>query len=141
MPAASAASTALMFTDGYVELCGIIDPAGDNESLGRFLPPGGPVVARAAHLGLTTHAAWQAAGLGPGEVTDDERTMEPDLELRCKDVLREGLRRLVACRCSPARISTPSVCAARKWLGHPNGARAIARSRSWSKSRRLSSTP
>ena len=65
-----------------------------------------------------------AAGLGPGEVADDGRTMEPDLELRCKDVLLEpaatgGVPLFACAHLDPERLRRP------EWLGHPNGARAI----------------
>ena len=53
----------LMFADGYVELCGIIDPAGDSDSLGRFLAAGEGLwsVALRTTDPEGTHAAWRAA--------------------------------------------------------------------------------
>jgi catechol 2,3-dioxygenase-like lactoylglutathione lyase family enzyme len=116
----------LMFADGYVELCGIIDPAGDSDNLGRFLAAGEGLWSLALRTTDPegTHAAWRAAGLGPGAVADDERTMEPDLELRCKDVMLNlgatGDVPLFACApLDPERLRRP------EWLDHPNGARAI----------------
>ena len=75
----------LMFADDHVELCGIVDPAGDSESLGRFLAAGEGLWALALRTTdpEATQAAWQAAGLGPAAVVDDGRSLEPNLELRC----------------------------------------------------------
>jgi catechol 2,3-dioxygenase-like lactoylglutathione lyase family enzyme len=116
----------LMFADDYVELCGIIDPAGDSESLARFLAAGEGLWSLALRTTDPegTHAAWQAAGLGPAAVADNGRTMEPDLELRCKDVMLEvaatgGVPLFACAHHDPERLRRP------EWLGHPNGARAI----------------
>ncbi|HLT00533.1 MAG TPA: VOC family protein [Geminicoccaceae bacterium] len=116
----------LVFADGYVELCGIVDPAGDSESLARFLAAGEGLWSLALRTTDPegTHAAWRAAGLDPAEVADDGRTFEPDLELRCKDVMLEtaatgGVPLFACAHLEPERMRRP------EWLGHPNGARAI----------------
>jgi catechol 2,3-dioxygenase-like lactoylglutathione lyase family enzyme len=116
----------LMFAEDYVELCGIIDPAGDSDSLGRFLAAGEGLWSLALRTTDPegTHAAWRAAGLDPGVVEDDGRTMEPGLELRCKDVMLEtavtgGVPLFACAHLEPERLRRP------EWLGHPNGARAI----------------
>ena len=55
----------LMFADGYVELCGIIDPAGDSESLGRFLAAGEGLWSLALRTcGSRSHPCGMAGG-GP----------------------------------------------------------------------------
>ena len=116
----------LMFADGYVELCGVIDPAGDSETLGRFLAAGEGLWSLALRTmdPEGTHAAWQAAGLDPAEVADDGRTIEPDLELHCTDVMLEsastgGVPLFACAHREPELLHRP------EWLRHPNGARGI----------------
>jgi hypothetical protein len=116
----------LMFAEDYVELCGIIDPAGDSDSLGRFLAAGEGLWSLALRTTDPegTQAAWHAAGLGPATVADDGRMMAPDLELHCKDVMLEaaaigGVPLFACAQLEPERLRRP------EWLGHPNGARAI----------------
>jgi catechol 2,3-dioxygenase-like lactoylglutathione lyase family enzyme len=116
----------LMFAEDHVELCGIIDPAGDSDSLGRFLAAGEGLwsIALRTTDPAGTQAAWRAAGLGPAAVADDGRTMAPDLELHCKDVMLEaaatgGVPLFACAQLEPERLRRP------EWLGHPNGARAI----------------
>lgn len=116
----------LMFGDDHVELCGIVDPAGDSESLARFLAAGEGLWALALRTADPegTQEAWQLAGLEPAAVGEHERTMEPDVELRCKDVMLEpaatgGLPLFACAQLEPERRRRP------EWLDHPNGARAI----------------
>jgi catechol 2,3-dioxygenase-like lactoylglutathione lyase family enzyme len=115
----------LMFAEDHVELCGIVDPAGDSESLARFLATGEGLWALALRTADAdgTLAAWQAAELGP-VIADNERVLEPDLAVRCKDVLLEpgatgGVPLFACAQLDPTRLRRP------EWLGHPNGARAI----------------
>lgn len=116
----------LMFADGYVELRGIVDPAVHDQSLAQFLAAGEGLFALA--LGSTdpeaTGAAWRAAGLAPATVADCGRVIEPDLELRCRDVSlaveATGGVPLYACaHVDPGALRRP------EWLAHPNGAIAI----------------
>ena len=116
----------LMFADDHVELCGVVDPAGDSEELARFLATGEGLWALALRTSDPegTYAGWRASGLDPAAIAEDARTIEPDLELRCKDVVLDpaatGGVPLFACAAlDPDGLRRP------EWLGHPNGARAI----------------
>jgi hypothetical protein len=116
----------LVFADDHVELCGVIDPAGDSEDLARFLAAGEGLWALALRTADPegTYAAWQASGLAPEAVADDVRTVEPDMEVRCRDVALDlrntsGVPLFACAPLEPERLRRP------EWLGHPNGARAI----------------
>jgi catechol 2,3-dioxygenase-like lactoylglutathione lyase family enzyme len=115
----------LMFADDHVELCGIVDPAVGSEVLERFLAAGEGLWTLALRTAdpEATYAAWQAAGLDP-TLADDGRVIEPDLELRCRDVLlgtkaTSGVPLFACAHDQPERLRRP------EWQGHPNGARAI----------------
>ena len=116
----------LMFADDHVELCGVVDPAGDSEDLARFLATGEGLWALALRTvdPEGTYAAWQASGLEPAAVAEDARTIEPDIELRCIDVTlgptaTSGIPLFACAPLDPERLRRP------EWLRHPNGAKAI----------------
>jgi hypothetical protein len=116
----------LMFADDYVELCGIVDPAGDTEDLARFLATGEGLWALALRTldPDATYAAWQASGLRPAAVAEDARTIDPDVEVRSMDVRLD----LAATSGVPLFASAPfdlEPLRRPEWLRHPNGARAI----------------
>jgi catechol 2,3-dioxygenase-like lactoylglutathione lyase family enzyme len=117
----------LIFEGDYVELCGIVDPAEGSESLERFLAAGEGLWALALRTAdpHATHAAWQEAGLAPAAVAENGRVVEPDLELRCRDVMLDAAATsgVPLFACAPER---PERLRRREWLGHPNGARGIA---------------
>jgi catechol 2,3-dioxygenase-like lactoylglutathione lyase family enzyme len=117
----------LVFVEDHVELCGVIDPAGDSEDLARFLATGEGLWALALRTidPEATYAAWHASGLDPATVAEDVRTIEPDIELRCKDVTLDltatnGVPLFACAPLDAERLRHP------EWLRHPNGARAIA---------------
>jgi catechol 2,3-dioxygenase-like lactoylglutathione lyase family enzyme len=116
---------ALMFADDHVALCGIVDPAEGSEALERFLAAGEGLWTLALSTADLdgTYRAWQAAGLDP-VVTENARMIEPDLELRCRDVVLDakatiGVPLLACAHDQPERLRRP------EWQGHPNGARGI----------------
>ena len=127
----------LMFADDYVELCGVVDHAGDTEDLARFLATGEGLWALALRTldPDATYAAWQASGLKPAAVAEDARTIDPDVELRSKDVLLDltATSGVPLFACAPLDLEPlrrPSGC------GTPTARGRSARSPWWSRSRR-----
>ena len=116
----------LVFADDHVELCGIVDPAEGSESLERFLAAGEGLWALALRTAdpHATHAAWEEAGLAPAAVAENGRVMEPDLEIRCQDVMLDAAATsgVPLFACAPFE---PERLRRQEWLGHPNGARGI----------------
>ncbi len=116
----------LMFADDHVELCGIVDPAEGSESLERFLAAGEGLWQLALRTAdpHATHAAWQAAGLAPAAVAENGRLMQPDLEIRCQDVMLDAAvtSGVPLFACAPQQ---PERLRRGEWLRHPNGVRGI----------------
>ena len=123
------ANYCIMFPDDYVELLGIVDPAGFTNDLDRFLEEREGLLSLAlASTDLdATRAAWLAAGLQPAEPRALGRLLEADgatINLR--------FRNLLLPRAATAGISvfalehlTPEPMRRPAWLAHPNGALAL----------------
>jgi len=121
------ANYCLMFPQDYVELLGIVDPESFTNNLDRFLERREGLLSLALYSDdpEATHAAWQAAGLAPNEVGDLGRLLEPDTELRFKNVMLApaaagGLSMFACSHLTPEPMRRP------EWLEHPNGAVGIA---------------
>jgi catechol 2,3-dioxygenase-like lactoylglutathione lyase family enzyme len=121
------ANHCIMFERDYLELLGIVDPKQFTNQLDTFLEDGEGLMSIA--LGTpdpeATHAAWTAATLQPAAIAELGRRIEPDLELRFKNVMVPGEAtggvRLFGCAAlTPERMRRPD------WLIHPNGAVAIS---------------
>jgi catechol 2,3-dioxygenase-like lactoylglutathione lyase family enzyme len=116
----------LLFADDHVELCGIVDPAEGSESLERFLAAGEGLWSLALRTAdpHATHAAWAEAGLAPAAVAESGRIMEPDLEIRCHDVVLHAAATsgVPLFACAPHQ---PERLRREEWLDHPNGAFGI----------------
>ena len=105
-----------MFADDYVELCGIVDPAGRHRGSRSLSGHGrGTVGAGAAHhrSGATRRHGRRPAW--PAAVAEDGRTIDPDVELRSKDVMLDltatGGVPLFACApLDPEPLRRPSGC-------------------------------
>jgi catechol 2,3-dioxygenase-like lactoylglutathione lyase family enzyme len=115
----------LMFADDHVELCGIVDPAEGREDLQRFLAAGEGLWTLALRTADpdATHAAWRAAGLEPS-VAESGRVIEPDLEVRCRQVMLDA-KATVGVPLFACALNQPERLRRREWQAHPNGARAI----------------
>ncbi len=121
------ANHCIMFEHDYVELLGIVDAKQFTNQLDSFLEGGEGLMSIA--LGTrdadATYAAWQAATLKPAAVAELGRRMEPDLELRFKNVMvpneaTGGLRMFACAALNPELMRRPD------WLSHPNGSIAIS---------------
>jgi catechol 2,3-dioxygenase-like lactoylglutathione lyase family enzyme len=121
------ANYCLMFEGGYLELLGIVDPEKFTNDLDRFLAEREGLLALALRSGdaAATRAAWQTAGLAPGEVAALGRRLEPDTELRFENVMLapEATGGVPLFACAPL---TPGPMRRPEWLAHPNGVRGIA---------------
>lgn len=123
------ANYCVMFGDDYLELLGVVDPAGFTNGLDRMLE------AREGLLGIAlgsrdaagTHAAWAAAGLAPAAPRELGRALEAGegpLDLRFRNVMlgtdaTAGLSLFACEHLTPELLRRPA------WLAHPNGARRI----------------
>lgn len=121
------ANYCLMFEGDYIELLGIVDPGSDTNNLDRFLErrEGMMSVALRTTDPDGTRAAWQAAGLDPSDVGDFGRRLEPDTELRFKNVMLApeaagGIPMFACAHLTPEGMRTPD------WLAHDNGALGLA---------------
>jgi catechol 2,3-dioxygenase-like lactoylglutathione lyase family enzyme len=121
------ANYCIMFPNDYLELLGIVDPSKFTNDLDRFLEDREGLMALALRSSDPegTHAGWRGAGLGPEAVADLSRLLEPDIELRFRNVMlpsrATGDVPLFAC----AHL-TPEPMRRPEWLEHPNGAIGIA---------------
>ena len=125
------ANYCIMFEDDYLELLGILDPAGFSNGLDALLAERGEGllgIALQSGDAAATAEAWQQAGLASATAGALMRLLEsedPPVELRFANVMldpaeRAGLN-LFACRhLTPEPMRRPA------WLHHPNGARRIA---------------
>ncbi|MGH6942757.1 MAG: VOC family protein [Geminicoccaceae bacterium] len=120
------ANYCLMFPSDYVEILGIVDSSKFTNDLDRFLEEreGLARLALRSTDPVATHAAWHEAGLEPADIVDLARLLEPDIELRFKNVMleREALGNLPLFACAHL---TPEPMRRREWLEHPNGALGI----------------
>lgn len=121
------ANYCLMFPNDYVELLGIVDPSKFTHDLDRFLEDREGLMALALRSSDAegTHAGWRAGGLEPAPVADLSRLLEPDVELRFKNVMlsREASGGVPLFACAHL---TPEPMRRPEWLEHPNGAIGIA---------------
>lgn len=123
------ANHCVMFGDDYLELLGIVDPAGFTNNLDRLLEEreGLLGIALSSRDAAGTHAAWVRAGLVPAAPRELGRLLETGegpLDLRFRNVMlgtdaTAGLS-LFACE-----HLTPDLLRRPAWLAHPNGARRI----------------
>jgi catechol 2,3-dioxygenase-like lactoylglutathione lyase family enzyme len=124
------ANYCIMFEDDYLELLGIVDPAGFTNGLDERLAAGEGLMGLA--LGTSdaaqTAAAWRAAGLTSARTAALGRLLESGdepVELRFETVILDAAERtglgIFACRhLTPGPMRRPA------WLRHPNGATRIA---------------
>lgn len=124
------ANYCIMFEHDYLELLGIVDPAGFTNGLDERLALGEGLMGLA--LGSSdaalTAAAWRAAGLASARTAELGRLLESEGEpvrLRFETVILNGSERsglgVFACRhLTPEPMRRPA------WLRHPNGAVRIA---------------
>lgn len=123
------ANYCIMLADDYLELLGIVDPAGFTNGLDRLLER------REGLLGVVlrsrdaeaTGTAWAAAGVAAEPVRELGRRLEVDggaVEMRFRNVMlpagATGGIGLFACE-----HLTPELLRRPAWLVHPNGAQAI----------------
>ncbi len=124
------ANYCIMFEDDYLELLGIVDPAGFTNGLDERLGAGEGLMGLA--LGTSdaarTAQAWRAAGLASAQTAALSRLLESGdepIELRFENVILEAAERtalgIFACHhLTPGPMRRPA------WLRHPNGASRIA---------------
>ena len=121
------ANYCLMFGSDYVELLGIVDPSKFTNDLDRFLEDREGLMALALRSSdpQGTYAGWRAGGLEPAVVAGLSRLLEPDVELRFKNVMLSpaataGVPLFACAHLTPGPMRRP------EWLEHPNGAVGIA---------------
>jgi catechol 2,3-dioxygenase-like lactoylglutathione lyase family enzyme len=124
------ANYCVMFADDYLELLGIVDPAGFTNNLDRLLEERGEGllgVALGSRDAAGTHAAWAAAGLAPAAPRALGRLLEADgapLDLRFSNVML-GTVATAGVSLFACQHLTPDLLRRPAWLAHPNGARRI----------------
>jgi catechol 2,3-dioxygenase-like lactoylglutathione lyase family enzyme len=121
------ANYCIMFANDYVELLGIVDPSKVTNDLDRFLEDREGLMALALRSSDPdgTYAGWRAGGLEPAAVADLSRLLEPDIELRFRNVMLSpaataGVPLFACAHLTPGPMRRP------EWLDHPNGAIGIA---------------
>jgi hypothetical protein len=123
------ANYCVMLADDYLELLGIVDPAGFTNGLDRLLErrEGLLGIALRSRDAAATGAAWTAAGAAAEPVRELGRLLELDggpVELRFRNAMlpaqESGGIGLFACE-----HLTPELMRRPAWLAHPNGAKAI----------------
>ncbi len=120
------ANYCLMFEQDYVELLGIVDPARFTNDLDRFLEDREGLLSIVLRTGdpEATRDAWRGAGLEAAEIAELARLLEPETELRFRNVMlgaeATGGVPMFAC----AHL-TPGPMRQAEWLAHPNGAVSI----------------
>lgn len=125
------ANYCIMFSDDYLELLGIVDPAAFTNGLDELLAERGEGllgIALQTSDAAATAEAWQQAGLGSAKAGSLMRLLEsedPPVELRFANVMLDPADRpgfnIFACQhLTPEPLRRPA------WLHHPNGARRIA---------------
>jgi catechol 2,3-dioxygenase-like lactoylglutathione lyase family enzyme len=121
------ANYCIMFPNDYVELLGIVDPSKFTNDLDRFLEDRQGLMALALRSSDPegTYAGWRAGGLEPAAVADLSRLLEPDLELRFRNVMlpaeaTAGVPLFACAHLTPEPMRRP------EWLEHRNGVIAIA---------------
>jgi hypothetical protein len=123
------ANHCVMLEDDYLELLGIVDPAGFTNNLDRLLEE------REGLLGIAlgsrdaegTHEAWARAGLAPAAPRDLGRLLEAEegpLDLRFRNVML-GTDATAGVSLFASEHLTPGLLRRPAWLVHPNGARRI----------------
>lgn len=123
------ANHCIMLEDDYVELLGIVDPAGFTNRLDRLLEE------REGLLGIVlrsrdaagTHAAWASLGLAPAAPRELRRLLEAEegpLDLRFRNVML-GTDRTAGLGVFACEHLTPELLRRPAWLAHPNGARRV----------------
>lgn len=123
------ANYCVMFGDDYLELLGVVDPAGFTNGLDRMLEEreGLLGVALGSRDADGTHAAWTAAGLGPAAPRELGRLLEAEegpLGLRFRNVML-GTEATAGVGMFASEHLTPGLLRRPAWLAHPNGARRI----------------
>ncbi|MGI9436592.1 MAG: VOC family protein [Geminicoccaceae bacterium] len=120
------ANHCVMFDHDYIELLGIIDPKAFTNNLDSFLEDheGLLSVALGTSNPEATRTAWHDADLHPAEVADLGRLLEPDTELRFKNVMLDtkathGLPLFACAHLTSDLMRQPG------WTEHPNGAIGI----------------
>ncbi|MCA8907039.1 MAG: VOC family protein [Rhodospirillaceae bacterium] len=120
----------IMFPDDYVELLGIVDPAGDLQGLDRLLAKreGLLGLALASRDAGAVHAALQSAGLAAGPPADLSRLLEaPEgtVEPAFKLVHPSDPEQHFGFKTFVCQHLTPELVWRREWIDHPNGATGI----------------
>ena len=124
------ANYCIMFPDDYLELLGIVDPAGFSNGLDRVLDE------REGVLGFVfamtdpeaTAAAWHRAGLHPDGPSDLGRALEhggPDGQMVRFSNVYPAPEKTAGLSFFACRHLTPKLLRQTSWMAHPNGAVGI----------------
>ena len=120
------ANYCLMFERDYLEILGIVDPKAFTNNLDSFLEKREGLMSIALQTTdpEATFAAWTETALDPAEVKDLSRLLEPDTELKFKNVMLDADKTadipLFACaHLTPEPMRQPG------WTEHPNSAVSI----------------
>ncbi len=120
------ANYCLMFELDYLEILGIVDPEAFTNDLDQFLETREGLMSLALRTTdpEATRSAWAEATLDPAEVKDLSRHLEPDTELRFKNVMLEPKKTADVPVFACAHL-TPEPMRQPGWTEHPNGAIGI----------------
>ncbi len=120
------ANYCLMFGHDYLEILGIIDPKAFTNHLDQFLERREGLMSIALQTAdpAATRSAWADADLEPADVKDLGRLLEPETELKFKNVMLEPAKTadipIFACsHLTPEAMRQPG------WTEHPNSALGI----------------
>ncbi|HMR30360.1 MAG TPA: VOC family protein [Geminicoccaceae bacterium] len=123
------ANHCLMLAEGYVELLGIVDPAGFDNGLGRLLEQREGLLGLALGTGDPEgiHAAWSRNGLDPEPPRRLTRMLElpeGEVELAFRNVM-PGRQATAGVNLFACGHLTPQLLRRPAWTAHPNGALAL----------------